>query len=68
MTGVQTCALPISQVPLAGRELTALVSKIANDSAAGMAAFAVAAALYVATGLLIAWVGAILEKKLRILR
>jgi ABC-type amino acid transport system permease subunit len=33
-----------------------------------MAAFAVAAALYVATGLLIAWVGAILEKKLRILR
>lgn len=57
-----------SQVPLAGRELTALVSKIANDSAAGMAAFAVAAALYVATGLLIAWVGAILEKKLRILR
>ncbi|TDF23059.1 ABC transporter permease subunit [Delftia tsuruhatensis] len=57
-----------SQVPLAGRELTSLVSKIANDSAAGMAAFAVAAAMYVATGLLIAWAGAILEKKLRILR
>lgn len=57
-----------SQVPLAGRELTSLVSKIANDSAAGMAAFAVAAALYVATGLLIAWAGATLEKKLRILR
>ena len=57
-----------SQVPLAGRELTALVSKIATDSAAGMAAFAVAAAMYVATGLLIAWAGATLEKKVRILR
>ncbi|WP_027016449.1 amino acid ABC transporter permease [Comamonas composti] len=57
-----------SQVPLEGRELTALVSKIANDSAAGMAAFALAAAMYVASGLLIAWAGAALEKKLRILR
>lgn len=57
-----------SQVPFPGRELTALVSKIATDSAAGMAAFAVAAAMYVATGLLIAWVGATLEKKARILR
>jgi His/Glu/Gln/Arg/opine family amino acid ABC transporter permease subunit len=57
-----------SQVPLPGRELTALVSKIATDSAAGMAAFAVAAAMYVATGLLIAWAGAMLEKKVRILR
>ena len=57
-----------SQVPFPGRELTALVAKIANDSAAGMAAFAVAAALYVASGLLIAWAGATLEKKVRILR
>ena len=57
-----------SQVPLPGRELTALVSKIANDSAAGIAAFAVAAALYVATALLIAWAGATLDKKVRILR
>ncbi len=57
-----------SQVPFPGRELTALVSKIANDAAAGIAAFAVAAALYVATGLLIAWAGAALEKKVRILR
>ena len=57
-----------SQVPLPGRELTALVSKIATDSAAGMAAFTVAAAMYVATGLLIAWVGAKLEQKVRILR
>jgi His/Glu/Gln/Arg/opine family amino acid ABC transporter permease subunit len=57
-----------SQVPFPGRELTALVSRIATDSAAGIAAFALAAALYVATGLLIAWAGAALEKKLRILR
>ena len=57
-----------SQVPLPGRELTALVSKIANDSAAGIAAFAVAAAMYVVTGLLIGWAGAALEKKVRILR
>lgn len=57
-----------SQVPSPGRELTALVSKIATDSAAGMAAFAVAAAMYVATGLLMAWAGAALDKKVRMLR
>ena len=57
-----------SQVPLPGRELTALVAKIANDSAAGIPAFALAAALYLLTGLLIAWAGATLEKKVRILR
>ncbi len=57
-----------SQVPLPGRELTALVAKLANDSAAGIPAFAVAAALYLASGLLVAWAGAVLEKKLRILR
>ncbi|MFO1414254.1 MAG: ABC transporter permease subunit [Burkholderiales bacterium] len=57
-----------SQVPIPGRELTALVSKIATDSAAGMAAFAVAAAMYVATGLFIAWAGAVVEEKVRILR
>jgi His/Glu/Gln/Arg/opine family amino acid ABC transporter permease subunit len=57
-----------SQVPLPGRELTALVAKIANDSAAGTTAFAVAAAMYLVSGLLIAWAGATLEKKVRILR
>lgn len=57
-----------SQVPLPGRELTALVARIANDSAAGISAFAVAAAMYLASGLLIAWAGAVLEKKVRILR
>jgi ABC-type amino acid transport system permease subunit len=57
-----------SQVPVPGRELTGLVAKIANDSAAGISAFAVAAALYLASALLIARAGAILEKKVRILR
>ena len=57
-----------SQVPLPGRELTALVAKIANDSAAGISAFTVAAAMYLISGLLIAWAGATLEKKVRILR
>src|SRR3982750_3920837 len=48
-----------SQVPLPGRELTALVAKIANDSAAGISAFAVAAAMYLVSGLLVAWARAI---------
>jgi His/Glu/Gln/Arg/opine family amino acid ABC transporter permease subunit len=57
-----------SQVPMPGRELTALVAKIANDSAAGIAAFAAAAAMYLASALLIAWAGATLDRKVRILR
>ena len=57
-----------SQVPLPGRELTGLVARIANDSAAGISAFAVAAALYLVSGLLMALGGAILERKMRILR
>ena len=57
-----------SQVPMPGKELTALVAKLANDSAAGISAFMLAAAMYLATGLLIAWAGAALDKKVRILR
>ncbi|MEJ8840501.1 amino acid ABC transporter permease [Ramlibacter sp. AN1133] len=57
-----------SQVPLPGRELTALVARIANDSAAGIPAFALAAAMYLVSGLLIAWAGATLDRKVRILR
>ncbi|MBP7566122.1 MAG: ABC transporter permease subunit [Burkholderiaceae bacterium] len=57
-----------SQVPFPGRELTALVAKIANDSAVGMSAFAVAAAMYVGSGLLIGWLGSLLERKLRVLK
>lgn len=57
-----------SQVPFPGQELTTLVARIANDSASGIAAFMVAATMYVLTGLLIAWAGAVLDKKARILR
>ena len=57
-----------SQVPFPRREPTTLVSKIPIDSAAGMAAFAVAAAMYVPTGLPIAWAAAPLENKVRLLR
>jgi His/Glu/Gln/Arg/opine family amino acid ABC transporter permease subunit len=57
-----------SQVPLPGRELTALVAKLANDSAAGISAFALAAVMYLVSGLLIAWAGATLDRKVRILR
>lgn len=57
-----------SQVPFPGQELTTLVARITNDSATGIVAFTVAAALYVLTGLLIAWAGAVLDKKARILR
>jgi len=57
-----------SQVPLPGRELTGLVAKIANDSAVGIPAFAVAAAMYLVSGLLLAWAGATLDRKVRILR
>ena len=57
-----------SQVPLPGRELTALVAKIANESAAGIAAFAAAAAMYLVSALVIAWAGATLDRKVRILR
>lgn len=57
-----------SQVPLPGRELTTLVSRIATDTAAGFAAFAIAASLYMLSGLLIAWAGSLLERKLRILK
>src|SRR5690606_10670590 len=68
LIGLMSSTSLASQVPLPGRELTALVTKIATDSAAGMEAFAVAAAMYVGTALLIAWTGAALEKKVRILR
>ena len=68
LIGLMLSTALASQVPLPGRELTGLVAKIANDSAAGMSAFAAAAALYLVSGLLIAWVGAVVEKKVRILR
>ena len=68
LIGLMLSTALASQVPLPGRELTGHVAKIANDSAAGISAFAVAAAMYLVSGLLIAWAGATMEKKLRILR
>jgi len=57
-----------SQVPVPNRELTGLVDKINNDTASGILTFAITAAFYVASGLLISWAGAKLDKKVRILR
>ena len=68
LIGIMLSTSLASQVPYPGRELTTLVAKLANDSAAGVPAFALAAAMYVASGLLIGWAGAALEKKMRILR
>src|SRR3954462_12376685 len=56
-----------SQVPLPGRELTGLVAKIANDSAAGISGFPLGAAMVLAAGPPIGGGGATLEKKLGIL-
>src|SRR3954466_5232877 len=68
LIGLMLSTALASQVPIPGRELTGLVAKIANDSAAGIPAFAVAAALYLVSGLLVAWAGASLDRKVRILR
>jgi His/Glu/Gln/Arg/opine family amino acid ABC transporter permease subunit len=68
LIGLMLSTALASQVPIPGRELTGLVAKLANDSAVGIAAFAGAAALYLASGLLIAWAGAALDRKVRILR
>jgi ABC-type amino acid transport system permease subunit len=68
LIGLMLSTALASQVPIPGRELTGLVAKIANDSAAGISAFAVAAALYLLSGLLLAWAGATLDRKMRILR
>jgi len=57
-----------SQVPVTDRELTGLVDKINSDTASGILTFGVAAVLYVASGLLISWAGAWLDKKVRIIR
>ena len=59
-----------SQVPLRPNqlELTGVVSYINNRTAGGTMTFAVSAALYVATALLIGWVGARIDRKVRILR
>jgi His/Glu/Gln/Arg/opine family amino acid ABC transporter permease subunit len=68
LIGILLSAALASLVPVPGRELTALVAKIANDTASGIAAFLIAASMYVASGLLISWAGAWLEKKARYVR
>jgi His/Glu/Gln/Arg/opine family amino acid ABC transporter permease subunit len=57
-----------SQVPVSDRELTGLVDKINNETASGILTFAITAAFYVVSGLVISWAGAKLDKKVRILR
>ena len=57
-----------SQVPLRPMELTGIVSYINTRSAGGVAAFAISAALYFATALLIGFAGSLIDRKVRILR
>lgn len=52
-----------SLVPLSSRELTGLVSKINTKEAMGITTFAIAACLYVLTGLIIGFVGRQIEKR-----
>ena len=55
-------------VPLAHKELTGLVTEINTQEALGIPTFVIAALFYVATGLVIALVGRLVEKRVRIWR
>jgi His/Glu/Gln/Arg/opine family amino acid ABC transporter permease subunit len=68
LIGLMLSTAIASQVPVSDRELTALVDKINTDTASGILTFAVAAVIYVASGLLISLAGAWLDRKARILR
>ena len=57
-----------SQVPMRPMELTGIVSYINTRSAGGVTAFAISAVLYCATGLVIGFAGAMIDRKVRILR
>lgn len=59
-----------SQVPLRPHqlELTGVVNYINSRAVGGILAFAVSAALYVATALVIGWIGGRIDRKVRILR
>ena len=59
-----------SQVPLRPNqlELTGVVNYINSRAVGGVLAFAVSAVLYVSTALLIGWIGATIDRKVRILR
>ncbi|MBR3018134.1 MAG: ABC transporter permease subunit [Clostridia bacterium] len=57
-----------SQVPLRPMELTGIVSYINTRSAGGVMAFAISAALYCLSGLMIGAAGSWIDRKVRILR
>ena len=57
-----------SQVPMKPMELTGVVNYINTRASGGILTFAVSAALYVMTALIIGWVGARIDRKVRILR
>lgn len=68
LIGLMLSTAIASQVPVPHRELTGLVDMINNETASGILTFAITAAFYVASGLLISWAGASLDRKVRILR
>jgi len=68
LIGLMLTTAIASQVPVSARELTGLVDKINTETASGILTFAIAAAMYVASGLLLSWAGAWLDKKARFVR
>jgi glutamate transport system permease protein len=57
-----------SQVPINPRDLTGIVAHINTHAVGGVTAFAISAALYCATAVVIGQVGNRINKKVRILR
>ncbi|MCI1983505.1 MAG: ABC transporter permease subunit [Bifidobacteriaceae bacterium] len=57
-----------SQIPVTNLDLTGLVAKINNAEAGGILTFALAAVLYLGTALIIASIGAAIDRKVRIAR
>lgn len=57
-----------SQIPVTNLDLTGLVAKINNAEAGGILTFAFAAVLYLASALVIAAIGAAIDRKVRIAR
>lgn len=57
-----------SQIPVTNLDLTGLVAKINNAEVGGILTFVIAAALYLASALVIAAIGAAVDRKVRIAR
>jgi len=68
LIGLMLSTAIASQVPVPDRELTGLVDKINTDTASGILTFALAAVLYVGSGLLISGAGAWVDRRVRILK